>query len=295
MESLISRRRILVRGNTYENVLNLGRGYIEKLERKYKGTRAEREELFADLLEDAEGATCKAEHIKPRPRPASFARRVLSIDVAVTERAGSDTTGMVLNGLMHDGKVMCLGDYSGKLTAEQWGAKAFEIYVGEKCDCIVVETNKGGTLVTRNLRATALAKQIETGDVWQVIVLGKDETPKHLERVIYVREVYARGEKADRAKPVGTAYEKGLVVHAEGAKLDELEELLTTWIPTPGSRSPDRLDAHVHGCVELLGLSDNEPDPKVGFAGFAAAAQALKTGATRSTSLTDYLKSSRKL
>lgn len=276
MES-VGRSRLLIRGNTYENVLNLGRGYIEKLERKYKGTRAEREELYADLLDDAEGATCKAEHIKRRPRPATFVRRVLSIDVATTARAGSDTTGMVLDGLMVDGKAMCLGDFSGKMSPQEWGAKAFELYETERCDCIVVETNKGGDLVVGNLRATALAKQIETGDVWEVIVLGKKDTPKHLARVIYVREVFAKGEKADRAKPVGTAYEKGLIVHAEGAKLDELEELLTTWIPTPGSRSPDRLDAHVHGCVELLGLNDNEPDPKAGFDGIKEATTTLRT------------------
>lgn len=293
METL-GRLRLLIRGNTYENVLNLGRGYIEKLERKYKGTRAEREELFADLLADAEGATCKAEHIKKRPRPAVFVRRVLSIDVATTTRAGSDTTGMVLAGLMHDSKAMCLGDFSGKMSPQEWGAKAFEIYEAERCDCIVVETNKGGDLVTGNLKATALAKRLETGEIWQVIVLGKNETPRYVERVIYVREVYARGEKADRAKPVGTAYEKGLVLHAEGAKLDELEELLTTWIPTPGTRSPDRLDALVHACVELLGLKDSEPDKRVGFKGLKRAAAALKAG-VRAKGITGMLKSGAKI
>lgn len=279
-----------MRGNTYENVLNLGKGYIDRLERKYGGTREGEEELFARMFDDAEGATCKATWIKKRPRPPLFVRRLVSIDPAVTSRAGSDTTGLTVEGLMADGKAICLGDYSGKMTEDVWSAKVLELYEAERCDCVVVETNKGGNLLVGNLRAAALAKQLETGDVWQVIKLGKDETPRHIDRVIYVREVHARGEKADRAKPLGTAYQRGLVMHAEGAKLDELEELLTTWIPTPGARSPDRLDAHVHGVVELLGLLEDEPDPHAGFQGIKQAAKDLRSSAAMPTSITNLLK-----
>jgi phage terminase large subunit-like protein len=288
----MARRRIVVRGNTYENALNLGAGYIDGIEREYGGTRQGDEELFARMFDDADGSTCKAEHIKRRPRPSFFLRRVLGIDVATTSRTGSDTTGMVIDGLAVDGKVVCLGDFSGKMSPEEWGAKALDIYVAEECDCVVVETNKGGDLVTNNLRAAALVKRLETGEIWQVNKLGKDEKPAHQPRVINVREVYARGEKADRAKPLSTAYEKGLIVHVDGIDFEDLEEILTTWIPEPGARSPDRLDAHVHAVVELLGLKNDKPDHHAGFRGIEQVQTALASPAPVAVSIAQFLKGS---
>lgn len=267
----MSRARLLVRGSTYENALNLGRGYIERIERKYGGTRQGEEELFARLFTDAEGATAKQEWIDKarRPRPDRFIRRCIGLDAAVTKRDGNDSTGLVVDGLGLDGQAYVLADKSGKYTPDEWGKIALDVYAAEQCDCIVVETNKGGDLITQNLRAAARGRQ------WQVIVLGKAERPRHIPKTVYVREVYARGEKADRAKPLSTEYERGSISHVEGAKLEELEEILTTWIPTPGSRSPDRLDAHVHAIVELLGLNSNKPDPRGGFKGLTEANRSL--------------------
>jgi phage terminase large subunit-like protein len=252
----------VVRGSTYENVLNLGRGYIEKIERKYAGTRQGEEELFARMFDDAEGATVTAEVLKMArgPRPERLLRRVLGLDVAVTKRDGSDSTGIIDAGLSVDRRCAILGDYSGKHTPEAWATIVLDRYSAGGCDCVVVETNKGGDLVTQNLRAAARERGVS------VVVLGKDEKPRHVPSVLYVREVYARGEKADRAKPLSTAYERGLVYHVDGVPLVELEEILTTWIPTPGSRSPDRLDAEVHAATEILGLSGDD----VGAAAAAA-------------------------
>lgn len=259
----MSRRRIVVTGSTYENVLNLGRGYIEKIERKYGGTRQGEEELFARMFDDAEGATAKQEWINKarRPRPDKFRRRVIGLDAAVTKRDGSDNTGIVLDGLGVDGRAYCIADKSGKYSPDEWAKIVLDLYAAEQCDCVVVETNKGGDLVAQNLRAAARERD------WSVIVLGKEETPKHIAGVVYIREVYARGEKADRARPLSTAYERGEVSHVAGANLEELEEILTTWVPVPGSRSPDRLDAHVHAIVELLELQSNKPDNTKGFQG----------------------------
>lgn len=262
-------KHVVVRGSTYENCLNLGRGYIEKIERKYGGTRQGEEELFARMFDDAEGATAKAAWIQKarRPRPDKYVRRALAVDVAVTARAGSDLSGIVLGGLGVDGQGYVLADFSGKHSPEEWATIVLDEYVRHKCDCVVVETNKGGDLVAQNLRAAADARKLS------VIVLGKEEKPRHVAGVVYIREVYARGEKADRAKPLSTAYERGRVSHVE--TFTELEELLTTWIPTPGKRSPDRLDATVHLMVELLGLNDEDVDPKQGFQGIGAVAAAI--------------------
>jgi phage terminase large subunit-like protein len=266
----MSQKRIVIRGNTYENVLNLGDGYIEEIERDYGGTRQGEEELFAKMFDDAEGATAKQEHIKRRPRPDRFARTAISIDPAITVRAGSDTTGIVVGGLCLDGQGLVLADLSGRHRSSEWAKLVLEAYAEYRCDCVVVETNKGGDLVADILRAYADKSKIA------IIVLGKTEkTPQHKPGVVYIREVYARGEKADRAKPVGTAYEKGRIAHVEGKTFPELEDLLTTWIPTPGRKSPDRLDALVHLMVELLGLRADTIDPKKSFQGIVAVAEAI--------------------
>lgn len=261
----------IVRGSTYENALNLGKGYIEKIERKYGGTRQGEEELFARMFDDAEGATAKQKWIDAarRRRPDRFLRTAISIDPAVTARAGSDTTGIVVGGICPDGQGMVLEDLSGKHSAGAWADATIDAYFRWGCDCVVIETNKGGDLVARNLRASN-RKGVE------IVILGKEEKARHIPGIVYVREVFARGEKADRAKPLGTAYEKGRISHMIGANLTELEELLTTWIPAPGKRSPDRLDATVHLMVELLELNEDQPDARRGFVGISNVVEAIQ-------------------
>jgi phage terminase large subunit-like protein len=277
----MSRERVLVRGCTYENVLNLGRGCIEEFERDYGGTRQLEEELYAKMFSDSEGATCKATDIIRRERPVRFVRTALAIDAAVTARAGSDESGIQVGGVGLDGLGYVLKDLSGKHRAGTWAELALDAYFEYGCDCIVVETNKGGDLVAQNLRASADKRGVE------VIILDKKEEPRHIPGtlsadkkrsggVVYIREVYARGEKSDRAQPVSNAYEQKRIVHVTEEKFIELEEILTTWIPGPGRRSPDRLDALVHLMVELLKLGERKPDQKRNFAGIGALAAAVQ-------------------
>lgn len=280
----MTRERVLVRGCTYENALNLGAGYIEEFERDYAGTRQLEEELYAKMFDDAEGATCKATEILRRPRPMRFVRTALAIDAAVTSRAGSDESGIQVGGVGLDGLGYVLKDLSGKHRAGAWAELALDAYFEYGCDCIVVETNKGGDLVAQNLRASADKRGVE------VILLDKKEEPRHIPGtpivgdkdkkrpggVVYIREVYARGDKSDRAQPLSNAYEQKRIVHVTEEKFTELEEILTTWIPGPGRRSPDRLDALVHLMVELLKLGERKPDAKKNFAGIGALAAAVQ-------------------
>lgn len=258
---------VLVAGSTYENVLNLGRGYIEKIEAAYGGTQQGEEELFGKMFDDSEGATAKAAWILRRPAPKHFVRRVIGLDVAVTNRAGNDSTGIVEDGLGVDGHCYVLKDRSGKYGPDEWAKILLDMYVEDSCDCIVVETNKGGDLVVQVLRAAARERDLT------VIVLAKEERPRCVQGVVYVREVYARGEKADRARPVGTAYERGRISHV--GEFVELENIITTWVPSPGERSPDRLDAHVHAVTEILDLTLNKIDPKKAFEGISQLAAAI--------------------
>jgi hypothetical protein len=110
-------------------------------------------------------------------------------------------------------------------------------------------------------------------------VLGKQEPmPGHRRGVIFVREIYSRGTKEDRAQPVATAYEANRISHAMGVDLTELESTLTSWVPEPGARSPDDLDALVHVMIEILGLNDEHQDPRKNFDGLKKMSDALQSG-----------------
>lgn len=264
-------RFVVVRGTSHENAWNMAAGRIAALEAEYGGTRAGREELYADMSDDDSGALVKRAWIDKsrRPHPDVLVRRAIGIDPAVTTRAGNDRTGIVDAGLAPDGQLLVMGDLSGRHTAAKWGDLTVDTYIKGECDCVVVETNKGGDLVTQVLRAAAAKKN------WTVIVLGAKERPRHTDGILYVREVHARGVKSDRFKPIATAYEAGRVSHVDGVDLVELEEVLTTWEPEAGQRSPDALDALGHVGVELLDLGANKKDPKRAFEGFTEASRAV--------------------
>jgi phage terminase large subunit-like protein len=266
---------VVVRGSTHENADNLATGYIDLLEAAIGGTQQGEEELHGNMNVDADGATVQEAWIERNRRAApgvQYLRRVIAADPAVTSRAGSDNTGIIDAALGADGKALILGDHTDKHTPEAWATKVLDLYVDGRCDLVIVETNKGGDLLVRNLRAAAS----ERGLV--VVVIGKDERASgHQMGVVHVREIYSRGEKADRARPLSTAYEKNRVCHV--GRFPELEDVLTTWEPTPGARSPDRLDATVSAVTELLGLSSNAPDPAAGFKGIGRAQASLDSPA----------------
>ena len=267
-------KHIVVRGALHENAANLGDGYVAEMERKFGNTQKGKEELLGLMLEDSELALVKQDWIDSsrRDMPSRLARRTLSIDPAVTNRKGSDTTGINESGLGVDGQMYVLGDYSGKIDPGKWAELALDRYVAPgpaPCSLILAETNKGGQLVTQNLRAAAKERGLE------VIVVEKDARPTPIAGKVFVKEVFARGAKEDRAEPMATAYERRRISHVRGADLSSLEDVLTTWEPAPNADSPGDLDALVHNAAELLDLSKNVPDPLAAFVGIEAVAKQL--------------------
>lgn len=278
-------KHVVVRGTIRENRANLADGIIEELEDQMGGTMQGREELDGEMLEDVENVIAQQSWIDGarRPAPDRYARRGIGVDPAVTSRRSSDRTGIVEAAVGSDGQGYVIADDSGKHEAPKWAALVLERYVTGRCDIVVVETNKGGNLLTQNLRAGARDRRLE------VIVLGDKERPSHQAGKVFIREIYSKGEKADRARPLSTAYERGRISHVRGVDLSSLEATLTGWEPTPGARSPDDLDALTHIMVELLELTDQPPDPKVGFDGIDAMSRSLKSGTVSPTNLAALL------
>jgi phage terminase large subunit-like protein len=249
-------QHLLRRGTTSDNRLNLAPECVAEWLAEYGGTQKGLEELMGQFLDDdLEGLVRQAWiDAARRDLPTHLARRIVSIDPAITSRNSSDATGIVEIGLGVDEQIHVLADHTDRLSWESWTALGVDLYVRGKCDCLVVERNRGGDACVAGLRSAAK----ERG--FNVVVLGPMAPTRWQSGTVYVKEVLAKGSKESRLDPIAGLYEKGRVSHVRGADLTELEEQLTTWIPGEGA-SPNALDAAVHGLWEISQLGDTRASP----------------------------------
>jgi len=232
-ELLKNPKTVVTSGTTFDNAANLADTYLVAVKEQYEGTRLGRQELYAEVLEEAEGAlwtsdTLDAASIKHEDVP-DLTRIVVALDPAVTANAESDMTGIVVAGLDINGIAYVLGDYTDKLSPQGWAEKAIRLYHQYEADRIVAEVNQGGDLV-------------------KITIHNIDDN------VAYKAVRASRGKYA-RAEPISALYERGLVKHVanppDGASLNELETQYRTWEPLGRIGSPDRLDAAVWALTEL--------------------------------------------
>ncbi|MBI4185313.1 MAG: DNA-packaging protein [Proteobacteria bacterium] len=245
------------RGSTYDNAANLAGKFLSRIERRYGRSRTGRQEIFAELLEEAEGALWKRAWIEAGrvARAPALARVAVAVDPAGAAGEGNDETGIVVGGVGEDGAGYVLADLSGRYTPDGWARAAIAAFVRHRADVIVAERNTGGAMVAATLKSAARAMCAE----------GALPSPE-----LSLRTVFASRGKAARAEPVSALYEQGRVRHA--GSFPALEDQLCTFEPGAGRTSPDRLDALVWLIAELM-LSTRGP------AGWRAAD--IQTGAAR--------------
>jgi phage terminase large subunit-like protein len=221
---------VVTHGSTTENIANVDPATVAYLRRKYGGTRLGRQELEAEILDDAPGALWKRGRIDElRVSGAPELRRVIvAVDPAVSAQEGSDETGIVTVGLGIDGHGYVLGDLSGVRTPAEWGAAAVRECKARGANRIIAEANQGGNLVEANIKAAAESLNV---------------------RGVVVTLVHASRGKQARAEPISALYEQGRVHHV--GSLAALEDQLCQWVPG-ASDSPDRLDALVYGLTDLM-------------------------------------------
>ena len=218
----------ITRGSTFDNIDNLAKPFLETVKKEYEGTRLGKQELYAEILEEADGALWTTEildgcAIEKKDIP-ELNRIVVSIDPAVTAKTESDMTGIIVAGIDVNGIGYVLEDATDRYSPAEWAAKAISLYQSYSADRIVAERNQGGDMVRRTLEA-------------------EDET-------VPIRLVHASRGKMARAEPISALYERGKVKHAKG--LDELETQMRTWEPLGSLGSPDRLDACVWALTDLM-------------------------------------------
>jgi phage terminase large subunit-like protein len=234
---------ISVVADTYKNIHNLAPIFAKKILKRYEGTRKGRQEIHGELLADVEGALWDYDYfegvalrnINPFLLMNNLDRIVVAIDPAGTHRKKSDETGIVVVGVRVEGEhshFYVLADYSGKYSPGGWAERALRALTTWKADYIVAENNYGGEMVRHTLESTVRER--------------RDTMPR-------IEEVNSRRGKVIRADPIVALYEKHMVHHV-GTELGTLEDQLVGWVP--GSESPDRLDALVHGMTDLARTVD---------------------------------------
>ena len=216
----------VTRGSTFDNAKNLAPSALREFLARYEGTRLGKQELYGEILEDVEGALWTLALIE-RDRvpvlPGGVVRRVVSVDPAVTNNADSDETGIVVVSRDRDGQGYVEADLSMRGSPLEWAQRVVRAFDEYECDSVVVEVNQGGEMVAQTLRTVR----------------------PHLS----IREVRATKGKRLRAEPISALYEQGRIHHV--GTLDALESQMTTWTPDD-LKSPDRLDALVHGLTDLM-------------------------------------------
>lgn len=235
IKKLIKDKTVLVtKGSTFENKDNLAPNVLKRFLQKYGDTRLGRQELYAEILDDTEGALWTNEMLtrciyKGDISKIDFERIAVAVDPAGSTNKTSDETGIVVVGCLL-GHYYILEDASEKYTPDGWASKAVYLYHKYGANVIIGERNYGGDMVEHTLQT--------------------------VDRNLRIELVTASRGKFIRAEPIAALYEQNKVFHAKW--FNELHDQMTTFVP--GSKdSPDRLDALVWGMSYLANISQDGP------------------------------------
>jgi phage terminase large subunit-like protein len=230
---------VITRGSTDENRGNLAPAFVERIYRRYEGTRLGRQELEAELLDDAPGSLWKRvqlDALRVRRWP-ELQRIVVGVDPqgkkserelsAIQEMGGEGqhATGIVVVGRAVDGHLYVLDDRTINGLPPEWALAAVNAYRRWEADRLVVEINHGGDMVTHTIGT--------------------------VDATVPMRKVTASRGKWVRAEPVAMLYEQGRVHHV--GSFAELEDEQCSFTPDGlvGGGSPNRVDALVWAITDL--------------------------------------------
>jgi predicted phage terminase large subunit-like protein len=222
---------VITRGNTFENEANLAPTFLAAIRARYEGTRLGRQELEAELLTDTPGALwshiwIERDRVKEAPE---LKRIVVAIDPAVSNKQGSDETGIVVAGRAADKSFYVLQDLSGRYAPHEWARVAIDAYRRHQADRILAEVNNGGQMV--------------------------EEVIRNVDARVSFKSVHASRGKVTRAEPIAALYEKREVHHVCGFSTleDQMCNFTSDFDRNRDGYSPDRVDALVWALAELSG------------------------------------------
>jgi phage terminase large subunit-like protein len=265
---------VITRGSSHDNADNLAPSFITEIISRYEGTRLGRQELYAEILEDVEGALWAQSRLEnPPPKgvrlevediPEQFLRIVVSVDPSWGTK--NDECGIIVVGSDIGGMGYVLEDLSGKWEPHVWGEKAADAFDRWKADAVIAETSFGGETVKLVVKSV------------------NQKRSKDGKAPVFFKEVRVNRGKLLRAEPVVGLYEQGRVRHV-GA-FPGLEEQMTQWVPMGKNEfSPDRVDALVHGLTEVLLKSATGPAKIASSAGKSKGSSGRPSASSRGLGL----------
>jgi len=244
----------------------LAPGFAAKRRASYGDSSYGRMELDAEILEIVEGALWNlaqidALRVATLPR---LIRRIVVVDPSHSADGRYDAAGIIVLGLgpAPDGSagllhVYVLDDRTVQGSPNAWGKAAEKAYIDHQADLIVYESN------------APPGKPDVVPDVIQTVAK---------QGAIRCHGLHASKDKRVRADPVASFYEAKRVHHYEDpedsagrvaqhlpARLAQLEQEMVSWDPWDAkAKSPNRVDALVHGVSYLLLQGPGQPAAAVG-------------------------------
>lgn len=230
-EIIRSPSTVVTRGSTYENRDNLAEKFFKTIVTSYEGTRLGRQELNAEILDDAPGALWTRANLDDyrvtEEKLPDLQRVVVAVDPAASsENETSAETGIVVCGLGTDGRGYVLNDLSCRKSPRGWARMAISALDLHHGDLIVAEKNNGGEMVEEVIRS-----ERETANV---------------------QLVHASRGKVTRAEPISALYEQQRISHV--GMFPQLEDQMVLFTPfgIEGNTTADRVDALVWAFTELF-------------------------------------------
>ncbi len=111
---------VTVLGSTDENGSNLDPSFLATLDRRYAGSRLEKQERHGEIVDDDDGALWRAEMIDIVATHPKLTKIAVAVDPAGDGKRRSDETGIVVVGLGSDNHLYVLADYSAKHSWDAW-------------------------------------------------------------------------------------------------------------------------------------------------------------------------------
>lgn len=222
---------VISRGSTFDNEQHLPDSFLHELRLKYEGTRLGRQELYAELLTDVQGALWSWELIRsaqelPIPNLRQLRRVVVAVDPSGSDGETGDSQGIIVAALSERGRFHVLKDATMQGSPHEWAKTVVSLFHSFHADLIVAERNFGGAMVESTIQAVA-------------------------GRAVPVKLVTASRGKHVRAEPIAALYEQGRVGHVEPFPSLEVQMTEMTTGGYVGHGSPDRVDALVWALTEL--------------------------------------------
>ena len=237
---------IVTRGSTFDNQNHLAEAFLKRIAARYEGRVIGRQELFAEIVEEAPGALWTRALIERQRLPPDasqdYAQIVVGVDPPAKSGAKADECGIVVVGKTTAGRIHVIADLTSQgETPGQWASRVVAGFRRYKANRVVAEVNNGGEMVVEVLRQS--------------------------DANLPVRKVTATRGKFLRAEPVAAAYERGIVHHL--GEFPQLEDQLCTLTPDFEARvagfSPDRADALVWAIADLIALDATSTHGMIDF------------------------------